>query len=444
MSASIPRAGRTKGITRPYPPTGPASCFDPLNVDPESLWNLFLYKASFPIQVVTANSGGQPQNDGCHNVTKHSISADGRYVAFTSNATNLGASGGGNVFVHDRQTGVTAAITDNPNNDSAATPAISGDGRFVVFRSTLAWDARYDGGGLFVYDSRAANNRPPVAKTGPDQTVSAGAKAILDGGGSYDPDGGPQPLSFAWSLKSGPQAVALSDSHAARPAFSPTQAGVYVFSLTVSDGQDSSASALATVTVKNGNGGDPGVSGDVGIGVDSPAEGDEWLAGDELEIDWTYSGFDGAKKLKIYYSKNGGASYAVLKSGIVADTGYYRFKLTGKQASEAAAVKVCLPKTARTPEVCGTKRGVFGAPAVTDAAPTMAWRRSQGARGRGQSFADARSKARERRFPVDPAAFPAIRNADISRRFAVRNVQFCLLLSISSPAAQAVGANPFH
>lgn len=401
MSASIPRAGRTKGITRPYPPTGPASCFDPLNVDPESLWNLFLYEASFSIQVVTANSGGQPQNDGCHNVAKHSISADGRYVAFTSNATNLGASGGGNVFVHDRQTGVTAAITDNPNDDSAATPAISGDGRFVVFRSTLAWDARYDGGG-------------------------------------------PQPLSFAWSLKSGPQAVALSDSHAARPAFSPTQAGVYVFSLTVSDGQDSSASALATVTVKNGNGGDPGVSGDVGIGVDSPAEGDEWLAGDELEIDWTYSGFDGAKKLKIYYSKNGGASYAVLKSGIVADTGYYRFKLTGKQASEAAAVKVCLPKTARTPEVCGTKRGVFGAPAVTDAAPTMAWRRSQGARGRGQSFADARSKARERRFPVDPAAFPAIRNADISGRFAVRNVQFCLLLSISSPAAQAVGANPFH
>lgn len=79
------------------------------------------------------------------------ISADGRWVAFASEATNL-APGDGNgardVFLHDRWTGVTERVSVPPGGGEAdgesRAPRISGDGRFLVFESdatNLALDA---------------------------------------------------------------------------------------------------------------------------------------------------------------------------------------------------------------------------------------------------------------------------------------------------------------
>ncbi len=71
-----------------------------------------------------------------------SISADGRFVAFGSDATNLVASDTNNrddIFVHDRQTGATTRVSvDSGGNEALGysdSPAISADGRFVAFRS---------------------------------------------------------------------------------------------------------------------------------------------------------------------------------------------------------------------------------------------------------------------------------------------------------------------
>jgi len=71
-----------------------------------------------------------------------SISADGRFVAFHSDATNL-VPGDTNekrdVFVHDRATGETTRVsvssTGEQANAGASFPAISGDGRYVAFDS---------------------------------------------------------------------------------------------------------------------------------------------------------------------------------------------------------------------------------------------------------------------------------------------------------------------
>jgi Tol biopolymer transport system component len=69
------------------------------------------------------------------------ISADGRFVAFTSHATNL-ASGdtpnASDVFVRDRQTGTTEVVSSSgvSANTGAGMPAISADGRFVAFWSS--------------------------------------------------------------------------------------------------------------------------------------------------------------------------------------------------------------------------------------------------------------------------------------------------------------------
>jgi Tol biopolymer transport system component len=68
------------------------------------------------------------------------ISADGRFVAFASNATNLvpgGTDGSNQVFIHERATGITKLVSVSNDgsqaNDSCIGVAVSGDGRFVTF-----------------------------------------------------------------------------------------------------------------------------------------------------------------------------------------------------------------------------------------------------------------------------------------------------------------------
>lgn len=73
-----------------------------------------------------------------------SLSADGRLVAFQSQATNLGAGGDASydVFVLDRGTGAVELISTSHSggdaNGLSAAPTISGDGRFVTFTSTAS------------------------------------------------------------------------------------------------------------------------------------------------------------------------------------------------------------------------------------------------------------------------------------------------------------------
>ena len=67
-----------------------------------------------------------------------SLSADGRFVAFASDASNLvpGADDQRDVYLHDRQTGATTRVSMNTVPgflDRALLPAISRDGRWVVY-----------------------------------------------------------------------------------------------------------------------------------------------------------------------------------------------------------------------------------------------------------------------------------------------------------------------
>jgi hypothetical protein len=90
-------------------------------------------------------------------------------------------------------------------------------------------------------------NQTPVANAGTNRTVRLGSLVTLDGTGSYDPDNGPAALSYAWTQTGGP-AVMLSGANTAQPTFTPTVPGSYTFSLVVSDGQASSATAYVTIT----------------------------------------------------------------------------------------------------------------------------------------------------------------------------------------------------
>lgn len=117
-----------------------------------------------------------------------SISADGRYVAFISFASNLvenDTNGGSNfnksdVFVHDRQTGQTIRVsmssTGEQANNSSFSPSISADGQFVAFDSdasnlvpndTNESYEPYRGRDVFVHDRQTGQiTRISVSSTG--------------------------------------------------------------------------------------------------------------------------------------------------------------------------------------------------------------------------------------------------------------------------------------
>ena len=86
--------------------------------------------------------------------SRPSISADGRYVAFASNASNLVAgdtNGFTDVFVRDLKLHKTYLVSVGPagvqGNDNSVDPSISADGRYVAFDSEPAtwWPATRNG-----------------------------------------------------------------------------------------------------------------------------------------------------------------------------------------------------------------------------------------------------------------------------------------------------------
>jgi Tol biopolymer transport system component len=102
--------------------------------------------AQNPIERVSVDSNGRQASQG--NEERYSpgsptsISADGRFVAFTSLSSDLVAgdtNGSIDVFVHDRTAGGTVRVSidssGQESNGDSYYPSISGDGRFVAFES---------------------------------------------------------------------------------------------------------------------------------------------------------------------------------------------------------------------------------------------------------------------------------------------------------------------
>jgi hypothetical protein len=105
------------------------------------------------------------------------LSEDGRWVAFESDATNLVAgdtNGDRDIFVHDRQTGMTRRVsvatdTGLQGNDNSLEAAISGDGRFVAFLSystNLVPGSTSGDGDVFVHDLQTNTTTQVSVSTG--------------------------------------------------------------------------------------------------------------------------------------------------------------------------------------------------------------------------------------------------------------------------------------
>jgi Tol biopolymer transport system component len=115
--------------------------------------------------LVSVDSNGTGANNGCW---WPSISADGRFVAWDSEATNLVSADtnrASDVFVHDRQSGATERMSVDDSGAQGAgwssSASISADGRYVAFAST-AWNlVPGDANGasdVFLHDRQTGKN----------------------------------------------------------------------------------------------------------------------------------------------------------------------------------------------------------------------------------------------------------------------------------------------
>jgi len=115
---------------------------------------------------VSVASGGTQANSAS---LEASLSADGRYVAFSSFATTLVAgdtNGASDVFVHDRQTGetrrVSVASDGTQGNSQSNEPSLSADGRYVAFSSVSSTLVAGDTNGtydVFVHDRQTGETQ---------------------------------------------------------------------------------------------------------------------------------------------------------------------------------------------------------------------------------------------------------------------------------------------
>ena len=127
------------------------------------------------IRVSIAHDGAQANESQ----SGASMSADGRFVAFTSHATNLvpgDTNGREDVFVRDVEGGLTTRVSVGPGgveaDERSYQASISGDGRFVAFTSRASNLIAGGGVGIYLHDRQtgvtsALSVRP--RGTGPGQ-----------------------------------------------------------------------------------------------------------------------------------------------------------------------------------------------------------------------------------------------------------------------------------
>ncbi len=133
---------------------------------------------------VSVSSTGTEGSFGIGATGTLDISADGRYVVFSSPSSNLASNDTNtteDIFLHDIKTATTTAVStivrDTPTSVSGKStqPSISGDGRFIAFQSgsskLIATDTDDFVSDIFVYDR--------VTKFNSKVTVNSNGQSVL-------------------------------------------------------------------------------------------------------------------------------------------------------------------------------------------------------------------------------------------------------------------------
>ena len=135
-------------------------------------------------------------------------------------------------------------------------------------------------------------NRAPIANAGEDQTVKVNTQVHLNGSSSSDPDG--NAITYQWTADdSNPSQVTLSYENSARANFTPTVAGQYYFTLTVSDGRGGTDSDQIRIHVNTPPIARAGEDQRVEQGTQVQLDGSQSSDPDKEEITYRWHAFQG-------------------------------------------------------------------------------------------------------------------------------------------------------
>jgi len=170
--------------------------------DSDGTQDVFVYDRKTKRTSLVSRRSGKNGAGGDANSDSPSISADGRHVAFDSSADNLipAAVAADNVFVYDRKRRRVSLVSresnGGPGGDAPSSiPQISGNGRFVSFRSNAdnLSGADVANSDVFVYDrkrrrvslvSRESNGGPGADQSSNTHSISGDGRYI-----AYQSDG---------------------------------------------------------------------------------------------------------------------------------------------------------------------------------------------------------------------------------------------------------------
>ena len=164
-------------------------------------------------------------------------------------------------------------------------------------------------------------NHPPVADAGPDRTIYEGETTILDGSGSYDPDG--DELTYYWECDGG----TINNPTFEKPTFTAPSVSsdrTFTCTLTVKDPQDLNDSDEMYVTVKNDA---PSLT------VLYPNGGEQWIGSQQYRITWISSGdiYSQIDILIAGYTSSGTqiGDWKLIVPGVPTSQGYYYWVPSG-------------------------------------------------------------------------------------------------------------------
>ena len=139
-----------------------------------------------------------------------------------------------------------------PGLDYIVAPEVPDSGAVLVFQLEVS-NGFASSSNLVSIEVVGANNYPPIANAGPNQTVAENTGVILDSSASIDFN--LDPLTIEWSQVSGPLVTFTNGADFVNPVFiAPEVTGAPVnltFQLIVNDGQVSSGPSFVTITVTN-------------------------------------------------------------------------------------------------------------------------------------------------------------------------------------------------
>lgn len=145
--------------------------------------DVYVRSGAGPIDDVSVAAGGGPANGPS---AQPSISADGRYVAFVSAASNLvsgDTNGVNDIFVHDRETRATTRVSVGSGGAEAdgpsTTPAISATGNAISFASAATNLVAGDHNGVsdvfLRFPAAGTTERVSVSSRGQEQNAAVAA-----------------------------------------------------------------------------------------------------------------------------------------------------------------------------------------------------------------------------------------------------------------------------